>query len=117
MGYSILDASPKGNVKLVHHDCMMTHQDYEMQYRLRFLYKELKEIAKKFSPEVMVIERIFFNVNAKTAIHVGQARGIALLAAADTKMKVFEYTALQAKQVLTGYGRADKKQMQAAVMD
>lgn len=117
MGYSIMEANSNSKYKLIHYDCMQTHQDYEMQYRLRFLYKELREITKKFSPDVMVLERIFFNVNAKTAIHVGQARGVALLAAAETKMKVFEYTALEAKKVVTGFGRADKKQMQAAVRD
>ncbi|HSX39641.1 MAG TPA: crossover junction endodeoxyribonuclease RuvC [Candidatus Saccharimonadales bacterium] len=118
MGYSVIEVSATGkNIKLIKSDVLITHQDLLMQNRLKFLYRELTAIAKQYSPSVMVIERIFFNVNAKTAIHVGQARGVALLAAADKKMEVFEYTALEAKFMLTGYGRADKKQMQQAVME
>ena len=63
----------------------------------------------------MVIESLFFNTNAKTAISVGQARGVSMLVAAHNNIDVLEYTALQAKKVLTGYGRADKKDMQEAV--
>ena len=63
----------------------------------------------------MVIERLFFNTNAKTAIAVGQARGICMLAAANKKVRVHDYTALEAKLILTGYGRSDKKVVQEAV--
>ena len=117
MGYSILDISKGKKARLVHTDVVITPKEHLMQDRLRFLYRALKDVSKKYVPDIMVIERLFFNMNAKTAIHVGQARGIALLVAADKKMQVFEYTALEAKQVLTGYGRADKKAVQSAVKD
>ena len=65
----------------------------------------------------MVIEKLFFNTNSKTAMTVGQARGICMLVAANHNIKVYEYTALEAKKELTGYGRADKKDMQKSVME
>jgi crossover junction endodeoxyribonuclease RuvC len=65
----------------------------------------------------MVIEKLFFNTNVKTAIAVGQARGVALLSSSDKDIHLYEYTALEAKKVLTGYGRASKKEMQESVKE
>jgi crossover junction endodeoxyribonuclease RuvC len=79
------------------------------------LYDMLNKKVDEFKPEMIVIERIFFNTNTKTAIAVGQARGVLLLIAAQKKLKVHEYTALQAKLVVSGYGRSKKKEMQEAV--
>jgi crossover junction endodeoxyribonuclease RuvC len=120
LGYAFVDVCIKGKrvkVKLLKADTLITKPDLEQHKRLKFLYKSLQALIKEFSPDTMVIEKLFFNTNAKTAINVGQARGISLLAAADKNMNVFEYTALEAKFVLTGYGRSDKKQMQEAVKD
>ncbi len=86
-----------------------------MPKRLLKLRKELKKVIKEFEPRTMVIERLFFNTNAKTAMTVGQARGVVMLVAAECKLPVFEYTALEAKLKLTGYGRADKKEVEKAV--
>lgn len=86
-----------------------------MQNRLHTLYNELGEVFKKYKPDVVIIERLFFNTNAKTAISVGQARGVVMLLCSQYNCELTEYTALQAKLELTGYGRADKKEMQAKV--
>ncbi|HQG79169.1 MAG TPA: crossover junction endodeoxyribonuclease RuvC [bacterium] len=116
MGYGVVRVGKDGkNVKLLKSDVIVTHPDLEPENRLKFLYESLTSILKKYNPDVMVIEKLFFNTNAKTAIAVGQARGISMLTAANQKIKVDEFTALEAKLVLTGYGRSDKKVMQEAV--
>lgn len=120
MGCCILEFTPKNTntkikVKLIDSMLIETSSELDAPRRLRILYNELTQIAKKYSPTTMSIERIFFNTNVKTAMSVGQARGVALLVSSQHKMEVFEYTALEAKMVITGYGRADKKQMQEEV--
>jgi crossover junction endodeoxyribonuclease RuvC len=119
MGYSIIKFNgrkgDKLNLDLVETDVIITPPEVEMHKRLEMLYKELNSISQKHSPDIMVIEKLFFNTNAKTAINVGQARGVSMLVAAKKKMQVYEYTALEAKMAVTGYGRSDKKQMQEGV--
>jgi crossover junction endodeoxyribonuclease RuvC len=115
MGYGVVEVGKKDKVLLIESDVLTTHPDTTPENRLKFLFNSLTSIIKKYNPDVMVIERLFFNTNAKTAIAVGQARGICMLAAANKKVKVHDYTALEAKLVLTGYGRSDKKVMQEAV--
>lgn len=116
MGYGIIKTDDKGKkITLLESNVLITHPDLEPENRLKFLYNNLSDILAKFKPDVMVIEKLFFNTNAKTAIAVGQARGISMLSAAKKKIKVSEYTALEAKLALTGYGRSDKKVMQEAV--
>ena len=83
-----------------------------MEDRLEHLYDSLREIIDEERPEVAAIEQLFFNTNAKTAIMVGQARGVAVLACKKGGLEIEEYTPLQIKQALVGYGRADKKQVQ-----
>jgi crossover junction endodeoxyribonuclease RuvC len=114
MGYGIIEIK-KNKPKLQGQGVVRTHPDQEMPKRLQLLYTHLDEVAKEFKPEIIVIESLFFNTNAKTAISVGQARGISMLVAATNDVEVIEYTALQAKKAVAGYGRADKKQMQNAV--
>lgn len=95
--------------------CIDTPAGIDMSIRLKQLHDNLFDIIEQYSPDLMVVEKLFFNTNVKTAITVGQARGIPLLIAGHKKMLVFEYTALQAKLVVAGYGRASKKEMQEAV--
>lgn len=83
--------------------------------RLKIIYDEISEVMDTYKPDAVSIEELFFNNNAKTAIVVGQARGVLLLAAQMREIPIYEYTPLQIKQALTGYGRADKKQMQIMV--
>ena len=77
--------------------------------------KELAEIIETYNPDAMSIEELFFNNNAKTAINVAQARGVILVTARMHNLDIFEYTPLQVKQAVTGYGRADKIQVQRMV--
>ncbi len=83
--------------------------------RIKKIYDELDAVIKKFKPTHMAIEELFFNNNAKTAINVGQARGVILLAAENNDLPVWEYTPLQIKQAVVGYGRAEKTQVQQMV--
>ncbi|KKS14271.1 MAG: Crossover junction endodeoxyribonuclease RuvC [candidate division WWE3 bacterium GW2011_GWC1_41_7] len=112
-GYAIVQLSSEP--KLIETSTIVTPPELEMHKRLKMLYRELNGIVKKHSPDVMVVERLFFNTNVKTAIAVGQSRGISLLVAANKNIMVTEYTALEAKCALTGYGRSKKKEMQEAV--
>lgn len=83
--------------------------------RLSTIFDELSNIIKDSKPDVMVVEKLFFAQNVTTAMSVSQARGVVLLCAQKAKLDIFEYTPLQIKQSLTGYGRADKKQIQEMV--
>ncbi len=83
-----------------------------IERRLMDIYIQLNGLLDKYRPDAMSIEELFYNNNAKTVIAVGQARGVILLAATQAGVPIFEYTPLQVKQALTGYGRAEKKQIQ-----
>lgn len=99
--------------RLVPHEygAITTSPKAKMQDRLVTLYDGLDMLIKKYKPDVMGVEQLFFNRNVTTAIPVGQARGIVLLAAAKNQLELAEHTPLQVKQAVTGYGRADKKQV------
>lgn len=92
-----------------------TDKDEPWPERLKGIYEGLAEIIKEYRPGVCAVEELFFNSNQKTAIKVGEARGAAVLACANAGLRVFEYTPLQVKQALTGYGRAEKRQIQEMV--
>jgi len=114
MGYGILDY--KGNkFTPVIYGSITTDAHTPNEERLLTLYNELTEIIKEYDPEEASIEELFYNTNATTAIMVGEARGMALLACAQAGVRINEYTPLQIKSSLTGYGRADKKQVQTMV--
>lgn len=83
--------------------------------RLSSVYNGLNDIFERYKPEAMAIEKLFYNTNAKTVIDVAQARGVTVLAAHQNNAKIFEYTPLQVKQSVVGYGRAEKKQVQEMV--
>lgn len=80
--------------------------------RLKQVYDGIDTIMKRYSPQTLAIEKLFYNTNAKTVIDVAQARGVINLAAVQNKIPIFEYTPLQVKQSVVGYGRAEKKQVQ-----
>jgi crossover junction endodeoxyribonuclease RuvC len=91
--------------------CFETTSKESVENRLNKIYQETSKIIEKYKPEVLAIEELFFNTNAKTAFVVGQARGVILLAAAQNNLDISIYTPLQVKMALTGYGRAEKNQM------
>lgn len=114
MGWGILDL--KGNkFSVVDYGSITTDAGVDAAKRLQHIYAEIGAIIAKYEPEEAAIEELFFNNNAKTVILVGEARGIAVLACANAGLEISEYTPLQIKQALVGYGRADKKQVQAMV--
>lgn len=114
MGYGVIDM--KGNhFDVVAYDSILTDKDMPMPDRLKHLYTMLMSVIGQYEPEVAAIEELFFNSNAKTAILVGQARGVAILACSNSGLEIAEYTPLQIKQALVGNGRADKKQVQFMV--
>lgn len=80
--------------------------------RLKIIYEGVNEVIERYKPDFMAIEELFFNDNAKTAIAVGQARGVIVLSAVNHGVEIFEYTPLQVKQAVVGYGRAEKAQVQ-----
>lgn len=86
-----------------------------MNERLSTVYDEMQELLAEFKPDAMSIELLFFARNVTTAMTVGQSRGIVMLAATQAKVPIFEYTPMQVKQAVTGYGKADKKQIQEMV--
>lgn len=95
--------------------CITTTSTTDESKRLSQLYTQILEITEKYKPDVMVVEKLFFAANAKTAITVGQARGAILVAAGTAGIPVASFTPLEVKQAITGYGRAEKGQMQQMV--
>lgn len=115
LGFGVIDAPSPGKVYLVDGGVIRTPVKQEDSLRLLTIYDELTQIIKEVKPEIMSVEKLFFAQNVTTAMSVSQARGVVLLAGVKSGLTLFEYTPLQIKQALTGYGRADKKQMQEMV--
>jgi len=114
LGYGVLEY--KGNsYKVIDYGAVTTDAGTPMSQRLSIIHKELSELIMKYKPEAFAIEELFFNKNIKTALTVGHARGVAVVAAANLGVPIYEYTPLQVKQAIAGYGRAEKKQMQQMV--
>ena len=101
--------------KLIVSGAILTQAKESFPLRLEKIYDDLTKIIEEYKPEAMSIEELFFNNNAKTAINVAQARGVILITARIHKIPTYEYTPLQVKQAVTGYGRADKIQVQRMV--
>lgn len=116
-GWAVVERDTKyvNQIKCFAYGVIRTPAGLEMSLRLRDLYSELTKIIEEFEPEEFAIEDLFFFKNQKTVIKVGQARGVAIVAAANKGLPVFSYTPLQVKQAITGYGRAEKKQVQKMV--
>ena len=114
MGFGVLDKN--GNrLKLVDYGSISTEAGTPLPDRLKYIYSTLMDVIEEYRPEWAAIEELFYNNNAKTVINVGQARGVAILACVNSGLEITEYTPLQIKQALTGYGRAEKKQVQEMV--
>ncbi len=113
-GYGLLK-SEKGKLMAIDCGCIYTDKKLEMPERLNLIAQSLMNIIKKHKPQIMAVEELFFFKNTKTAITVGQARGVILFIGKNNKLKVAEYTPLQVKQAVVGYGRAEKKQIQIMV--
>ncbi|CAA9441024.1 MAG: RuvC [uncultured Rubrobacteraceae bacterium] len=114
MGWGVI--RQEGNrLHYVQHGAITTPSGWEMPRRLGRLFDGVTELVKGYRPETVAVEELFFNTNVTTAITVGQARGVVLLAAYRAGIEVAEYTPLQVKQAITSYGRAEKRQVQEMV--
>lgn len=114
LGFGVIDFD-KGNYRLVDGGVIRTPVKEDDAVRLQTIFEEITDIITASKPTIMSVEKLFFAQNVTTAMTVAQARGVVLLAGQQAAMEIFEYTPLQIKQALTGYGRADKKQMQEMV--
>lgn len=113
-GYGVIDVI--GNrLQPVSFGCIETPSDWSTGARLHAIHREVSDIVEKFKPEVMAVEELFFNRNTTTAFTVGQARGVILLAGVEHGVETAEYTPMQVKLAVVGYGKADKKQVQEMV--
>jgi crossover junction endodeoxyribonuclease RuvC len=113
-GYGVLQ-SDGDSLNVVAYGAITTPSDWLMPRRLQRVHAELSELIVQHRPTDAVIEKLFFSKNVRTALSVGQARGVALLAAEQAGIAIHEYTPLQIKQAVVGYGRAEKMQIQQMV--
>jgi crossover junction endodeoxyribonuclease RuvC len=114
LGYGVID-SDGVDYELVECGAVRTDSKTPMPIRLKTIYSDLMEIIGDTEPETAAIEELFWGTNTTTAIGVGEARGAAIVACANCGLSIYEYTPLQIKMALTGYGRAEKEQMQELV--
>lgn len=114
-GYGLVRLAEDGTLSIIDYGAVLTSANQPMPERLLILYQELSKIIDLHRPESGAVEKLFFQKNVRTALAVGQARGVALLALAENKVPVAEYTPMEIKQSVTGYGGADKNQIQQMV--
>lgn len=114
VGYGVID-SEKGNYRVVDYGVVRTPKEENVPQRLQRIYDGICALIDHYKPDHIALEELFFTNNITTGINVAQARGVTLLACNSRCNKLFEYTPMQIKQAVTGYGRADKIQMQQMV--
>ena len=114
VGYGVIQYE-NGRFRTIATGAIETPAGIDVENRLEIVYNDLCELIQMYSPTEMAIEELFFNTNQKTAIAVAEARGVILLAARKNNLNIAEYTPIQVKMAVTGYGRAEKKQVQEMV--
>ncbi len=114
VGFGVVEQR-QGRLRPVQYGTILTSPDQTTGGRLERIYLGLKELLAQYHPDCLAVEKLFFNRNVTTALTVGQARGVMLLAAEQGRLPVYEYTPLQVKQSTVGYGQADKRQVQEMV--
>jgi crossover junction endodeoxyribonuclease RuvC len=114
VGWGVVNEAA-GKIQAVDYGCLETAQKYSLAERIEQIYKGTQTLIEVHKPDALAIEDLFFNTNAKTALSVGQARGVVLLAAAQQSMPIAVYTPLQVKVAVSGYGKADKAQVSQMV--
>lgn len=114
-GYGLVRETEEGGLVLVDCGVITTSPDQPLPARLQIVYRGLSDIAREHRPDAAAVEELFFSRNARTALSVGHARGVTLLALADAGLPIYEYKPLQVKQAIAGYGGADKQQVQQMV--
>lgn len=113
-GYGIIrkPAEKNGKIEVIDFGCIITDPKDNAGERLKTLSNHINRLIEKHKPKVMAIENLFFFKNLKTAMPVSQAKGVIILSAAKKKIPIYEFTPLQVKMTITGYGKAEKKQVQ-----
>lgn len=114
-GYGLVRMTPNGELEAVTYGAIVTPPHTPAHQRLQMLYRDLQQILAAHHPDSCAVEKLFFQRNVSTALAVGQARGVALLAIAETGAIVAEYTPNEVKQAVAGYGSAGKRQVQEMV--
>jgi crossover junction endodeoxyribonuclease RuvC len=114
-GYGLVDESPEGDLELLEYGAVFTTAKQPLPERLLVIDRQLTELIETHRPQVVAIEELFFCRNVTTALAVGQARGVLILAAARAGLPVYEYKPMIVKQTITGYGKAPKSQVQEMV--
>ena len=114
-GYGLVQEGADGSLQVLDYGVILTPPDMPMPERLLELYRKLSELLLLHRPESGAVEKLFFQRNVRTAISVGQARGVVLLTMAQSGLAVGEYTPLEVKQAVVGYGAADKNQVQQMI--
>jgi len=115
-GYGLIEVE-NDSLTVINYGTIRTSPKDSIPIRLKDIFNDINELIEKFSPDVMSIEELFFFKNAKTVITVSEARGVILLSAIQNDLEIFEYTPLEIKLSLTGYGRAEKHEIQSSVKD
>lgn len=114
LGYGLVQYEAN-KFTVIDYGAVTTAAGTQMSGRLTRIYNELIEIIERYKPDAFAVEELFFNKNIKTALTVGHARGVAVLAGSKSGLPIYEYTPLQVKQAVVGYGRAEKSQIQQMV--
>lgn len=114
-GYGIIEEKDDGSLHVINFGVIRTSADLSQADRLVHLYQRIKSIILLHKPDTGAVEKLFFERNVRTALNVGQARGVALLVMAESGLQIGEYTPLEVKQAVAGYGGADKNQVQQMV--
>lgn len=115
LGYGVIKTDSRKKPEMIDYGIISTQKDENLAVRLCLLEKGIKQVIDKFKPDEIAMEELFFAKNVKTGIAVAHARGVLLLTVNKECGRIYEYTPLQIKQALTGYGRADKRQIQQMV--
>ena len=115
VGIAVVEQDKNRKEILVYSNCFKTDPKLPFNERLFLVGKEVERIIKKYTPEILSIETLLFNTNQKTALRVSEARGVMIYEAKKHNLEVFEYTPLQIKNAVTGYGRATKNQIDVMV--
>ncbi len=114
-GYGVIREEQDGGLFVLDYGVIRTKAEFSQAERLVQLYQQIKKLLFLHQPDTGAVEKLFFERNVRTALHVGQARGVALLAMAEHHVEIGEYTPMEVKQAVAGYGGADKNQVQQMV--
>ena len=117
VGYAIINKNKDRCLEVVDFGCIITEKFATTGEKLKKIYKEITKLIEKHRPDIVSVETLFFFKNLKTVMPVSQTRGVILLAAAEKKVSVLEFTPLQMKMAVAGYGRAEKKQVQKMIQE